>query len=556
MLLPAIVYSALANLLLLTSPLYMLQVYDRVLASCSEPTLLALSLIAIFLFAVLGILDHVRGRILARAGAALQDQLDQRVFSAATRQLLARPTDGRALSAQRDLEAMRSFLASPAATAILDAPWTPLFLVALFIFHPLLGWFALIGGALLVTVSLLGHWLNRKGSAAAVEASLKSERMADQVKGESEALISMGMMNAAFLRWMDLRSNALDTSLKASDVAGRFSSLIKTFRMLLQSAILGLAAWLVLKGELSGGAMIAGSVLMGRALQPVEQLIGQWAVVARARQGHLRLAALLTKVPEMRQRTELPRPSATLEVDGLTLVPPGEQQAVLRLVSFQLRPGQALGVIGPSGAGKSSLARALSGVWTASAGDIRLGGATLDQYAQDVLGSYIGYLPQRVSLLEGTIAENIARLSRTPDDAKIVAAARQANVHEMILRLPDGYDTQVSSNGGRLSGGQVQRIGLARALYRDPLLLILDEPNSNLDNDGSMALNAAIRRHKEAGGIVLIMAHRPAAIQECDLLLVLDRGVRRAFGPRDEILREMLKNGTELQGQQRPGGLK
>ena len=292
--------------------------------------------------------------------------------------------------------------------------------------------------------------------------------------------------------------------------------------------------------------MIAASILMGRALQPVEQAVGQWATVTRAMDAYRRLSTLLTVVPKAAPLTTLPRPKAVLEAQSLTVVPPGEQQAVLRMVSFKMAPGQAMGVIGPSGAGKSSLARALIGVWKPAGGTVRLDGASLDHYDPDSLGSYFGYLPQRVTLFEGTIAENIARLQGDADSGKIVEAAQRAAAHDMILGLPEGYDTKVATLGGRLSGGQIQRIGLARALFGRPVVLILDEPNSNLDNDGTVALNSAIRATKEAGGAVLIMAHRPAAIQECDLLLVLEDGMRRAFGPRDQVLREMVKNHTDI----------
>jgi len=319
--------------------------------------------------------------------------------------------------------------------------------------------------------------------------------------------------------------------------------------------MLGLGAWLVLQGELSAGAMIAASILTGRALAPIEQAVGQWALVTRAQEGRARLAELLTRQPVDPPRTALPRPRAILEAQNLTVVPPGDTQAVLRMVSFRLEPGQALGIIGPSGAGKSTLARAIIGVWRPAGGKVRLDGASLDQYDPDVLGSYIGYLPQRITLFEGTIAENIARLRSAPDPALVVAAAKKAAAHDMIVKLPDGYDTRVAALGGRLSGGQVQRIGLARALYDDPVILVLDEPNSNLDNDGSMALNLAIRAHKEAGRSVIIMAHRPAAIQECDTLLVLEDGTRRAFGPRDQVLRDMVKNHTEIVRSTGPGGV-
>ncbi len=549
------IFSIFANILQLTGSLYMLQVYDRVLGSRSEATLVALTVLATLLFIVMGVIDNVRARVMARIGARIQDKLDRRVFSAALRSLTLNPGDTTAIAAQRDLESIQRLWASPVLLAIFDIPWIPIFFLAIFAFHPYLGILSLAGGATLILLTYLNQSMTKAPLSEANNQTLAAERMSDLIKAESETVQAMGMTQAGFERWQKARSTALAASIAAGDQAGLFGSLSKTFRTFLQSAMLGLGAWLVLRNELSSGAMIAGSILMGRALAPVEQAIGQWAIVTRAQQGWTRLAALLSRVPEEPARTKLPRPSGRLEVQNLTVVPPGDKQAVLRGVSFDLIPGQALGVIGPSGAGKSTLARAIIGVWRPAAGKVRLDGATLEQYDPDALGSYIGYLPQRISLFDGTIAENIARLNRNADHAKIISAAKRAAAHEMIVKLPDGYDTRLSQLGGRLSGGQIQRIGLARALYGDPVLLVLDEPNSNLDNDGSLALNAAIRSTKAAGGAVLIMAHRPAAIQECDLLLVLDDGVVRAFGPRDAVLREMVKNHSEVTASTGTGGV-
>ena len=549
------IFSVLVNILMLTGPLYMLQVYDRVLGSRSEATLVALSLLVTFLFLAMGLLDHARSRIMARIGAAIQDKLDHRVFAAAMKRLALAPTDPVGLAAQRDLEAVQRLWASPVLMSIFDIPFTPFFVAAIFVFHPLLGWLAVGGGVFLIIVTLLNQRLTQAPINRTNGLALQAERMSDLIKTEAEAVQALGMTGAAFQRWQRARGAALAEGLKAGDMGGRFGSISKTFRIFLQSAMLGLGAWLVLQGQLSSGAMIAGSILMGRALQPIEQAVGQWALVTRAQEGTLRLAELLSRVPPEPARTALPRPRAILDVQSLSVVPPGETQAVLRGVTFQLGQGQALGIIGPSGAGKSTLARAIIGVWRPAAGSIRLDGAALDQYDPDVLGSYIGYLPQRVTLFEGTIAENIARLQPKADSAKIVEAAQKAAAHEMILRLPDGYDTRVSTLGGRLSGGQIQRIGLARALYDNPVLLVLDEPNSNLDNDGTLALNIAIRSIKAAGGSVIIMAHRPAAIQECDLLLVVEEGLRRAFGPRDQVLKEMVKNHTDIVRASGPGGV-
>jgi len=306
--------------------------------------------------------------------------------------------------------------------------------------------------------------------------------------------------------------------------------------------MLGVGAWLVLQDQLTGGAMIAGSILLGRALAPIEVIISQWPVAQRARQGWAALGSLLGNAPLPAPRTELPRPRALLDVHQLTVVPPGGQTAALRTLTFRLDPGQALGVIGASAAGKSTLARALTGIWQPAAGKIRLDGAALDQYSPEALGAHIGYLPQDVVLFPGTIAENIARMALNPDSAAVVAAAQKAGAHEMILALPNGYDTQVSPTASRLSGGQKQRIGLARAMYGAPVLLVLDEPNSNLDSIGGNALNAAIRAHKKAGGAVIIMAHRPSGIAECELVLMMDGGAARAFGPRDEVLKSQLQN--------------
>lgn len=390
---------------------------------------------------------------------------------------------------------------------------------------------------------------------AANMAAAQADMMSERLKNDADMVQSLGMRGAAFVRWNQVREKSLGLSLRASDAGGTFTASTKTFRLFLQSAMLGLGAYLVLQMELTPGAMIAGSILLGRALAPIEMAVGQWALVQAMLKSWDNLATLLGSVPPGKPRTALPRPKALLDVQQATVIPPGQQQAALRLVTFRVEPGQALGVIGPSGAGKSTLARALTGVWRAAGGKIRLDGATIDQYEPDVLGRHIGYLPQQVTLFDGTLAENIARLEPGAKDEDIVNAAKKAAAHDMILKLPDGYNTVVSATGGRLSGGQIQRVGLARALYGDPVILVLDEPNSNLDNEGSQALNQAIRQMKSEGKSVLIMAHRPAAIQECDTLLVLDGGSVKAFGPRDEVLGKMVKNANDIRAAQTPGGV-
>ena len=366
------------------------------------------------------------------------------------------------------------------------------------------------------------------------------------MQSEAELIRALGMGDAAFSRWQRQRAVALGEGMRASDLVGGFTTATRTFRLFLQSAILGLGAYLVLQAEMSAGAMIAASILMGRALAPVELAIGQWGTIAEAGQAWSRLRQLLIDEPEGPPRMALPHPRARLEVNQLSVAPPHGRAATLRGVSFRIEPGQAVGVIGPSGSGKSTLARAITGVWPPAGGQIRLDGATLDQYDPDALGRVIGYLPQSVTLFEGTIAENLARLETAPDTEKVVAAARAAAAHDMILDLPEGYETRVSGLGARLSGGQIQRIGLARALYGDPVLLVLDDPNSALDNDGSMALNAAIKAIKADGRSVLIMAHRPAAIRECERLLVLSGGIPTMFGPTQDVLAKTVANYADI----------
>jgi PrtD family type I secretion system ABC transporter len=548
-------FSFFANLLMLTGPLYMLQVYDRVLGSRSEATLIALTLLVAFLYGIMGLLDYTRGRVMARVGARFQSRLDKRVFDASVRRS-AVANDTNAQTGLQDLESIQRLMASPVLMAFFDLPWTPIFLAGITLFHPWLGILAMSGGAVLILITFLNQAFSRKPMAQANYAAHKANMMSEEIRTEAEMIQSMGMRGAAFTRWQAGRDSSLSSAVTANDVSGTFTSLTKTLRLFLQSAILGLGAYLVLQGEVTPGAMIAASILMGRALAPIELAIGQWVLVQRAMRGWTNLGELLERVPPETQRMALPKPKAKLDVQGLTVVPPGDKRASLRTVSFKVEPGQAVGVIGPSGAGKSTLARALTGVWRPAGGTIRLDGAALEQYDPDVLGQHIGYLPQRVQLFEGTVAENIARLMPNPDPEKVVAAAKMAAAHDMIVELPDGYDTRIAPGGGRLSGGQMQRVGLARAMYDNPVIVILDEPNSNLDNEGSQALNQAIRGLKAEGRSVLIMAHRPAAIKECDTLLVLEHGVRTAFGPKDEVLREMVVNHQDIQKTAAVGGVR
>ncbi|EEE38748.1 type I secretion system ATPase [Rhodobacteraceae bacterium KLH11] len=548
-------FSFFANLLMLTGPLYMMQVYDRVLGSGSLETLTALSILVLFLYAMMGLLEYSRGRVLGRIGARFQSSLDKRVFDASLRKAAFPDVEG-PVAGPGDLVSISRLFSSPVFGAIFDLPWTPIFLLGIWMFHPWLGVLALSGGAFLVVVTLANQMTTRRPAAEGEQASAHAQNISDQVINEPEVVQALGMRGAVYNRWHKARDKALNAQIRAADLGGTFTTTTKTFRLLLQSAMLGLAALLVLRGQMTPGAMIAGSILMGRALAPVEQLIGQWPMVQAATQGWGKLAELLGTVPAETERTELPVPEAKLEVSNLAIAPPGEKQLILKAVSFNIEPGQAVGVIGTSGSGKSTLARALTGTWAPTAGQIRLGGAMLNQYAPDVLGQHIGYLPQKVQLFDGTIAENISRLVENSDPKLIVEAARRADAHDMILKLPNGYDTRVTANGSRLSGGQTQRVGLARAMYGDPVFLVLDEPNSNLDNEGSEAVNRAIRNFKNEGKSLIIIAHRPAAILECDMLLTLEGGTVRAFGPRENVLQQVLKTRSDPTKARAVGGVK
>ncbi|MDO5605266.1 MAG: type I secretion system permease/ATPase [Paracoccus sp. (in: a-proteobacteria)] len=550
-----VLFSLTVNLLMLTGPLFMLQVYDRVLGSGSVETLTALFLLVLFLFMVMGVVDLARSRIMQRVALRFQQRLERRVFAAGLEDGAATGSDMVARGGMRDLESLRAVIGSPIALALFDLPFAPVYLAAVFIFHPLLGLLATAGGLVLVLAALANQITSKHNLRQNALASEQAERMSDMFRDEGEVIGSLGMRDATFSRWSAARHEAAHAGLAGADISQLYSVFSRSFRLFLQSAMLAAGAWLVLRQELTPGAMIAASVVMGRALQPIEVLVSQWAMVQRAQDGWNRLGALLARHPQLPERTALPRPDGRLEVLQLAVIPPAQRAPTLRGVSFSLAPGQALGVIGASGAGKSTLARALIGAWPPAAGSIRLGGATLDQFRPDELGRLIGYLPQQVTLFDGTIAENIARLDPQPDSERVVQAARAAAAHQMILNLPRGYDTLVAQAGAQLSGGQIQRIGLARALYTDPVLLVLDEPNANLDNEGSQALNLAIRRVKAQGGGVIIMAHRPAAIAECDLLLMLEGGVARRLGPRDEVLKSVVQNAQDIQRSRNPGGV-
>lgn len=520
----------------------MLQVYDRVLGSGSEETLVALSILVAGLYGLMGFLDYARGRVLARFGARFQSALDDRVFDAVLQRALLPKERGAPASGLRDLEMVQGLFTSPVMLALFDVPWTPIFIAAIFIFHPMLGWLAVFGGAALIVITLLNAFLTRRKTLEAQNASGQANAFAEQARRSVEVVRSQGMGSAVSARWHVMRDKALDETIRSSDWTGVFSAMTKSFRLFLQSAMLAVGAYLVLQGEMTAGAMIAGSILLGRALAPIEQTIGQWPTVQRARAAWAALAELLQTTPPAPQTHALPPPAANVMFQSVSVMPQGAKAPILSSVSFYLGDGEVLGVIGKSGSGKSTLAKSILGLTRVVAGEVRFGGATLDQYGSDAMGAYIGYLPQNVVLFSGTIAENISRMTTTPDDSKIVEAAKRANAHEMILSLPDGYKTMILSEDSQLSGGQKQRIALARALYGDPVLLVLDEPNSALDNDGSIALNLAVREFKATNRSVVILTHRPSAISECDRLLVIEDGRIKADGPRDEVLKSMVSN--------------
>ena len=543
------VFSIFVNLLMLTGPIFMLQTYDRVLTSRSEETLVALLALVTGLFLMMGLLDFARGRVLARVGAKFQEIMDSRVFTAILRRSVSPAERARPNSAARDLESVRSLLAGPAPFAIFDVPWTPLFLAIIFLFHPYMGWVAVGGGALLVALALINQLRSSEPGAEAQRASYEAENFGESMRQNAEIVQGLGMRDAGLSRWRGMRDQALGRQLEASDRTSSYTSSSKALRFYLQSVMLAVGAYLVLQQQISPGMMIAGSILMGRALAPIEQAIGQWSTAQRAWRGWKALGEMLERVPVEPQKTQLPTPKGYIKVSKLAVIAPGEEVPVIRGIDFAIEPGQALGVIGPSGAGKTTLAKALVGIWPPAAGTVRVDGATLDQWPTDQLGKHIGYLSQDIGLFAGTVAENIARLSPQPDDAKVVEAAQRAGAHELLLNLAQGYDTQIGYGGGRLSGGQRQRIALARALYGDPPVLILDEPNANLDAQGEQALVDAIREAKGRGKTVVVMAHRPSAIAACDMLLMIDRGLQIDYGTRDEVLKKRTRNYPQLVGE-------
>jgi ATP-binding cassette subfamily C protein len=534
------VFSALLNVLYLTGSLYMLQVYDRVLPSRSVPTLVGITLLVLMLFAFQGALDIVRSRLLVRIGIHLDEGVSERVHRVVM-ELPLRGGGSRGIQPLRDLDQVRSFLATIGPAALFDLPWIPLYLGICYLFHPWIGFVATIGGLALVVVTLLTEVLTRSPSAEAARFGSARNSLADANRRNAEVVHAMGMGPRLGSIWRDCNRAYLAAQQRSADIAAGLGGLSKVLRIALQSGVLGIGAWLVINQQATAGIILASSVLTSRALAPIELAISQWRGFVAARQSWRRLNDLLTDVPADHARMPLPKPSSSLSLDAVTIVPPGSARVAVQDVAFQLRAGQGLGVIGPSASGKSSLARAIVGVWTAARGKIRIDGATLDQWSAAELGPHIGYLPQDMELFAGTVAENIARFDPHRSSEQIIAAAAEAGVHHLILGLPDGYETQIGEGGAALSGGQRQRIGLARALYGDPFLVVLDEPNANLDSEGDEALTRAIFSVRARGGIVIVIAHRPSAVAGVDTLLVMQAGCVRMLGPRDAVLRDALQ---------------
>jgi PrtD family type I secretion system ABC transporter len=534
-------FSGVVNLLMLAGPLYMLQVYDRVLNSRSVPTLVALSLLLVGAYAFQGALDLIRSRVVVRSAALLDQRLALAVHGAVIRLAIALPQRGEGPQPVRDLDQIRAFLTGAGPIAIVDLPWVPAFLLICFLIHPWLGVAATAGGALLFTMTLLTERASRDPARVAAREAGARLVMVEANRRSGESIVAMGMAGALAQRWSAINNRYITANARLSDVAGSFGSVSKVLRLLLQSMMLGLGAYLVIRQELTAGAMIAASIMMGRALAPIETAIANWRAFVAARQSIGRLSEALARAAPQRDTTTLPRPARSLDVEQVAVVAPGGNTPIVAGVRFGLKSGEALGIIGPSGAGKSSLVRTLVGVWRPAKGSVRLDGATLDHWDPELLGQHVGFVSQTVELFDGTITENIARMNIAPDPDAVLRAARAAGAHDMILRLPAGYDTRIGEGGAMLSGGQRQRIALARALHGDPFLVVLDEPNSNLDNEGDAALHQAILGLKSRGAIVVLIAHRPSALAVCDRILLLANGGQQDFGPRDEILRKIVR---------------
>ena len=535
--------SAIINVLLLGGPIYMLLIYDAVLPSGSTATLFGLLGMVVLVYVFQALFDLLRLRILADVGAALDARMTGRVHRLVAQLALHNETRGDdGLAPMRDLEAVRGYLGSPGPVALIDLPWMVLFLALLTLLHVWLGVTALAGALVLAALTVVNDRITRGPSENAARARAYLAKLALDTRRHVEVIRALGMGERVYDHWHSAHAAYTNAQDQLTRVASVLSGASRIFRLFLQSLVLTVGALLYLAGEASAGIIFASSILAARALAPIDQAIAHWGSFLAARQGWARLDRLLAAIPASEAPdTALPAPSMSLQVENLAAVPPGATRPVIEGVSFVLEAGDGLGIIGPSAAGKTTLVRMLAGLWQPAAGAVRLDGASLDQWDPDDLGVHLGYLPQQVELFDATIAQNIARLTPGAPSEGIIAAARSAGVHDMVVRLADGYDTEVGSNGSQLSAGQRQRIGLARALYGDPFLVVLDEPNSNLDAEGEGALDGAIAAIRARGGIVVLVAHRPAALRHVNKVLVLQNGRMTAFGDRDVVLGEMIK---------------
>jgi ATP-binding cassette, subfamily C, bacterial exporter for protease/lipase len=541
-------FSAITNLLALVPSLYMLQVYDRVLGSRNETTLLMLTLIMLGGYLLLGALELMRSFVLVRVGAQFDMKMNKRVYTAAFEQNLKK-AGGNAGQALTDLTNLRQFLTGNALFAFFDAPWFPFYLIVIFLFEPSLGLFALCGTAVLVVLAYVNERVSHKPLAEANSMAIAASNLAGNNLRNAEVIESMGMLPNLQGRWFKLHSHFLRLQAEASEKSGKVGAATKFVQLSLQSLVLGFGALLVLENKMTPGMMIAASILVGRALQPVQQVIAVWKSWANTRSAYERLNKLLSDNPARSAGMELPRPQGAISVEGVIGAPPGVPTPVLRGINFAIAPGDVLGVVGPSGSGKSTLARLLVGVWPAMSGKVRLDGADIYQWNKAELGPSIGYLPQDIELFGGTVSENIARFGDV-DAEKVVLAAKRAGVHDMILHLPKGYDTLLGDGGAGLSGGQKQRLGLARAMYDDPSVIVLDEPNSNLDEVGEMALVQAVRDLRQRGKTIVLITHRTSIIGATNKLLVLREGLAYMFGPTEEVLKALQEaNQKVLQAQ-------
>lgn len=545
------VFSFLINLLMLTGPVYMLQIYDRVLASGSVPTLVALSIIVIALYGFMAILDLVRQRILIRIGHKFDDEVGDAAFSSYVDAPMKLGPQAENVQPIRDVDQLRQFFSSPGITALFDVPWMPIYLAVVFLIHPALGLLSVVGAVVLLAIAIVTDRMARKAVAQSGELAARRAHFADSTRRNAEVVRGMGMLGGIGHVWTGLNRSFLRANARASEIVSTSTVATKVFRLFLQSAILGLGAYLAIHQVITPGAMIAASIIMSRALQPVEAAVSNWRQFLASRQAFRRLSATID-ITEDEPRMDLPAPRQKVAAQQVAVVPPGGRTPIIGDVSFEVRAGQALGIIGPSGSGKSTLARSLVGVWPTARGDITLDGAPISQYPAGVLGRYIGYLPQDVELFAGTVADNIARFDPDFEPDNVVKAARLAGVHELVLSLPKGYNTMIGDSGAILSGGQRQRVGLARALYGDPFLVVLDEPNSNLDAEGDRALSNAIVSVRERGGVAVIIAHRPSAVANVDLLLVMSEGRMKDFGPRDEVLPRVTRPRPDMRIVQNP----